>query len=116
MTTGTRRSPWACGWSASRMTACNTSAKPRTCGVCSLADPVPSEIGVGAVLDTLAGAGPFFALDLDRPPNAAPADSPAWHHFRELLDDRAVLSDRVAAVRAAIAERAGLDLADIDPR
>jgi hypothetical protein len=71
---------------------------------------------VGAVLDTLAGAGPFFALDLDPPPSVAPADGPAWHHFRELLDDRAVLSDRVGAVRAAIAERAGLDLADIDPR
>jgi hypothetical protein len=65
------------------------------------------------VLDTLAGAGPFFALDLDPP---APAATPAWHRFTELTDEPAVLRDRVAAVRAAIAERAGLDVAQIDPR
>jgi hypothetical protein len=71
---------------------------------------------VAVLLDTLAGAGPFFALDLDPPPTAAPADGPAWHRFTELVEDPPVLAARVAAVRAAVAERAGLDVAEIDPR
>jgi len=71
---------------------------------------------VSAVLDTLAEAGPFFALDLDPPPSTVAADGPAWHRFAALADDPAVLAARVAAVRAAIAERAGLDVAEIDPR
>lgn len=71
---------------------------------------------VAAVLDTLANAGPFFALDPDPPPAAGAGDGPAWYRFTELLDDPTLLGVRVAAVRAAIAERAGLEVADIDPR
>ena len=68
------------------------------------------------MLDAIAGAGPFFALDTDRPPAAAVVDGPVWHRFTELTDSSAVLTNRVAAVRAAIAERAGLETAQIDPR
>jgi FhuF 2Fe-2S C-terminal domain len=71
---------------------------------------------VAAVLDTLATAGPFFALDLDPPPAAVAADGPAWYRFTELLNDPTLLAVRVAAVRTAIAERAGLDAAEIEPR
>jgi hypothetical protein len=69
---------------------------------------------VAAVLDRLAGAGPFFALDLDPPP--AGTDGPAWRRFTELIDDPAALAGRVAAIRAAVAERGGLDLAQVEPR
>jgi hypothetical protein len=71
---------------------------------------------VAPLLDRLAGAGPFFAVDLDPPPPTRAADGPAWHPFSALLEDSAVLCARVAAVRSAIADRAGLDLAEIDPR
>jgi hypothetical protein len=74
-----------------------------------LADPT-------AVLDTLATAGPFFTLDADPPPAAVAADRPAWHRFQTLLDDPALLGARVAAVRAALAGRAGRDVAEIDRR
>lgn len=91
------------------MTVCNTSGRPRTYGVCSLAD-------VSALLDTLAGAGPFFALDTDPPPAGRSAEGPAWHRFTALLNDPTVLTGRIAAVRAAIAERAGVEVPEIDPR
>jgi ferric iron reductase protein FhuF len=73
-------------------------------------------INVPEVLDTLAAAGPFFALDLDPPPAAASPDGPSWHRFTELTEQPAVLAARVSAVRAAIAERGGLQLDEIDPR
>lgn len=71
---------------------------------------------MAALLDTLASAGPFFTLDQDPPPATTAADGPAWYRFSALLDDPVLLSARVAAVRGAIAERAGVDVAQIDPR
>jgi hypothetical protein len=73
-------------------------------------------VDVAAVLDTLATAGPFFTVDPDPPPAAAAVVGPAWYRFTALLDDPTLLSARVAAVRLAIAERAGLAAPDIDRR
>ncbi|HZE67469.1 MAG TPA: (2Fe-2S)-binding protein [Sporichthyaceae bacterium] len=73
-------------------------------------------VDVPDVLDGLARAGPFFALDLDPPPGASSPDGPSWHRFTELTEQPEVLARRVAAVRAAIAERAGLEAAEIDAR
>jgi hypothetical protein len=74
------------------------------------------ENGLAAVLDTLANAGPFFALDLDPPPATPSSDGPAWRRFTELTDNPDVLRARVAAVRAAVAERGGLRVEEVDPR
>jgi ferric iron reductase protein FhuF len=60
-------------------------------------------------LRTAADVGPYFAVDID-------AEGPAWRPFAELVGDGAVLRDRVDAVRAALAQRTGLDVEAVDER
>lgn len=60
-------------------------------------------------LRTAARVGPYFAVDLE-------AEGSSWHPLAELVDDGAVLGDRVAAVRATLAHRTGLDVDGLDER
>jgi hypothetical protein len=48
--------------------------------------------------------GPFFAVH-DHPAGATP--EPPWRHFRELIDEPTVLSDRIAAIQAYLAAGGG---------
>ena len=65
------------------------------------------------MLDELAAFGPFFAVG-SHPPGAAPV--PPWRLVSELTTPSERLSERIAAVRAAMAARTGLPAGDIDPR
>jgi hypothetical protein len=60
-------------------------------------------------LRTAAGVGPFFAVDLQ-------GEGASWRDFTELVEDAPVLRQRVGAVRAALAERTGLDIAAVEER
>jgi ferric iron reductase protein FhuF len=63
----------------------------------------------GQALRTAASVGPYFAVELD-------AEGPSWRRFADLVETGAVLRDRVGAVRAVLARRAGLDVDAIDER
>jgi hypothetical protein len=65
------------------------------------------------MLDDLAGLGPFFAVSSHRP-ETVPV--PPWRPFGELLMPSRPLAARIAAVRAALAARAGLGVDAIEPR
>lgn len=54
-------------------------------------------------METLAGLGPFFAVDT----HGDGAPPPPWRVMSELVDDPAVLRDRVDAVRAHLAGAGG---------
>jgi len=71
---------------------------------------------VAEAVDAAAAAGPFFSLDLDAPPEGAAGDGTAWRRFSTLVGDRGVLDERIAAVRGAVAARAGVEAAQIDRR
>ena len=60
-------------------------------------------------LRTAAGVGPYFAVELA-------AEGPSWRRFADLVEDGAVLRERVGAVRAALAQRTGLAVDAIDER
>jgi ferric iron reductase protein FhuF len=63
----------------------------------------------GHALRTAADVGPYFAVDLH-------AQGPSWRPFAELVGDGTVLRERVEAVRATLAQRAGLDVDAVDER
>jgi hypothetical protein len=65
------------------------------------------------VLDDLAAIGPFFAVSSH--PQGAAAAAP-WRPATELALASSALRDRVASVRAALADRGGRPVAEIEPR
>ena len=60
--------------------------------------------------------GPFFALDTDVPPARTADGAPPWRAFADLTGDATVTRARIDAIRAGIAERGRLPLADVPPR
>ena len=66
-----------------------------------------------AVLNELAGLGPFFAV-ASHPPGEAPV--PPWRPVGELTVPSQVLRGRIGAVRAALAARGDLAVGEIEPR
>ena len=65
------------------------------------------------MLDELTALGPFFAIS-GHPPGAAPA--PPWRPVSELVTASPALRERVASVRAILAARGGVAVAQIEPR
>jgi hypothetical protein len=65
------------------------------------------------VLGKLATLGPFFAVHAHGP--GEPPDAP-WRPGTELTTPSRALRDRIRVVRAALAEQAGLDAEDVEPR
>jgi ferric iron reductase protein FhuF len=63
----------------------------------------------GQALRTAASVGPYFAVDLD-------AEGPSWRQFADLVENGAVLRDRVGGVRAVLAQRTGLEVDAVDER
>lgn len=77
-------------------------------------------MNISDVLGAAAGAGPFFVLEQEEPPQST-GDAPPWWPFTRLVgsDLRSggdLLSRRVAAVTEVVAERARVTPAQIDPR
>ena len=68
--------------------------------------PSKSEQAPARVSDQLTALGPFFAADTHEP--NTPALAP-WREMRELLDEPALLADRVQAARAYLAAGSGQD-------
>jgi len=62
-----------------------------------------------AALRAAADVGPYFAVD-------PVADGPAWRRFAHLVNDPAVVRERVGVVRAALASRCGVDTDVIEQR
>jgi ferric iron reductase protein FhuF len=60
-------------------------------------------------LRTAGGVGPYFAVEVH-------AEGPPWRYFTELVEDGAVLRERVDAARATLAQRTGLDVDGLDER
>jgi hypothetical protein len=56
-----------------------------------------------------AALGPYFAVDLD-------LSGPGWIPLQQLVDDPAVVRERVEHVRASLAMRCGVPVDDIDAR
>lgn len=67
-------------------------------------------------LAVAAGAGPFFVLETDPPPATVADGAPPWRSFADLTEDPAVTDGRIDAIRAGIAERGRLPLADVPHR
>jgi Ferric iron reductase FhuF-like transporter/FhuF 2Fe-2S C-terminal domain len=67
----------------------------------------------GRVLDELAAIGPFFAVAA-HPPGAAPALP--WRPASELTTPSRALRERIASVRAMLASRGGVAVAQVEPR
>jgi hypothetical protein len=65
-----------------------------------VSDAGPVQLGTRDVLDGLAAFGPYFVVDTHRPSGAA---RPPWIPLSVLLESPAVLGERAAAVRAALA-------------
>ncbi|MFC1407292.1 MULTISPECIES: (2Fe-2S)-binding protein [Streptacidiphilus] len=64
-------------------------------------------------MDQLAALGPFFALDTHHRDEPA---RPPWQELRTLVEDPAVLRERVDGVRGHLAAAGGQDVADVELR
>lgn len=65
------------------------------------------------MLDELAGLGPFFEVSSH---SAAEEPSPPWRSVSELAEPSGPLSERVAAVRLALAASGGRGMESVEPR
>ncbi|WP_427896100.1 (2Fe-2S)-binding protein [Kribbella sp. GL6] len=65
-----------------------------------------------SLLARIADLGPFFAVQQ----HANPAPAPPWRRLVELVDNPAILADRIARTRAYLGAASGQDPAAIEPR
>lgn len=72
--------------------------------------------GVADALAAAGALGPFFVLETGPAPTRVTDGAPPWRPFAELTDDPAATGARIDAIRAGIADRGRLPLAEVPRR